>query len=345
MLYKFNKENAEKCERIKIHTPSSLGIKEKDIENFLYPRLYEIFSEDHLMPIAQQRRMQEEADLLALDKDGNLFIFELKRWESEPNNLLQVMKYGQKFGRYSYDKLAEFVENQNSFGGLTLQNAHKEYFELTKSLDESEFNRDQTFVLVTHGTDSETISAIDFWSKKGLKIKSAPYRIYQIEEQPYIQFEKFNPEGDVITEENINSFIVNTNKTWNETAWKDMLNDLQKGEASAYYDRKYGICNITQGSTVYLYHTEVGVIAKGKTIKNYEIRDIGDDKNEEYFVQLKFDWAIPEARWKDEAIAPWEINAALNSGHRFRQTVFSVSESMQRAIDKIHEEKQQSKIE
>ena len=97
MLYKLNRDEIESSARIDVKTPADFDLKEKDIENFLRSRLDEVVSEDHLMLIGQERAMQEEADLLALDKDGKLYIFELKRWQSNQENILQVLRYGADF--------------------------------------------------------------------------------------------------------------------------------------------------------------------------------------------------------------------------------------------------------
>ena len=87
MLYKFVRDKPESSARIEVKTPQDVGLSEKDIENFLKSRLSEVVSEDQLMLIGQEREWQEEADLLTLDKDRTLYIFELKKWESRQENL------------------------------------------------------------------------------------------------------------------------------------------------------------------------------------------------------------------------------------------------------------------
>lgn len=57
------------------------------------------------MPIFKERKFQEEPDIMALDTNGNLYIFELKRWQAKEENLLQVLRYGQLFGNSSYEDL------------------------------------------------------------------------------------------------------------------------------------------------------------------------------------------------------------------------------------------------
>ena len=340
MLYKLDVSEPEKSTKVSLKTPSSLGVHEKHIEGFLRSRLSEVVSEDYLMLIGQERRWQEEADLLALDKKGDLFIFELKRWQSNSENILQVMRYGQIFGRYKYNKLQDLARRQQKLEG-SLQEKHKEYFELPNALDESEFNQDQQFVLVTNGIDADSISAVDYWSRKGLRITCSPYRTNEIGHQPYIQFDTYNPNDDVILEVNTQFFIVNTNRTYMGPAWKTMLGNMTTGRASAYYDRKFSICNIPRNSIIYLYHTHVGVVAKGKSTDSFGREDYEGDKDAEYYVPLDFHWAVNEEDWATDAVGPWEINSRLKTGHRFRQTVFGIPEQMANAIDDIAKEKQQ----
>ena len=338
MLYKLNVDEIESSARMEVKTPADFNLREEDIENFLKSRLDEIVSEDQLMLIGQERRGQEEADLLALDKDGVLYIFELKRWESNQENILQVMRYGQIFGRYTYDELEDLAKRQQRLDGV-LKEKHKEYFDLDKELSDSDFNKDQVFVLVTNGMDKDTISAVKFWSQKGVRIECSPYRIYDINGEPYIQFDTYNPEDEVLPEENTSYFIVNTNKTYMSNVWKDMLNDHSTGKAAAYYDRKISVCRILKGFRVYLYHTGVGVIASGVATSGYEKADYESDKDAEFFVPLEFDWVVDESQWDAKAPKAREINRRLNSGHRFRQTAFAITKDMTDSIDSIAKEK------
>ena len=334
MLYKLVKRRIESSVRMELKTPQDVGLSEENIENFLKSRLNEIVSEDQLMLIGQERKRQEEADLLALDKDGTLYIFELKKWQSEPENLLQVMRYGQIFGRYTYEQLEDLAKRQQKLES-PLKKGHKEYFQLDKELSESEFNKDQVFVLVTNGMDKDTISAVNYWSQKGVRIECSPYRIYEIDGEPYIQFDTYNPDDEVLPEENTGIFIVNTNNTYMQDAWKDMI---EKCKASAYYGRKFSVCKISNGSRVYLYHTGVGVIAKGAATATYKISNYDGDKDEEFAVPLRFNWALRENEWDKKAPKASEINQRLGSGYRFRQTVFAITQEMANAIDDIYSE-------
>ena len=340
MLYQINKTTPADSDRVRIESPEALGINEKHIEDFLASHLVELIPEDQLMLLAQERQFQEEADILALDKVGTLFIFELKRWKSNAENLLQVMRYGQIFGRYDYQRLEQLAHRHQRLEG-SLRAKHQEYFSLPAPLPEEAFNADQRFVVVTNGVDRDTLQAIKYWDRKGVKIDSLTYKLYRIGDQPYIQFETYNPELDLQLEENPGVYIVNTNFSYMENAWKEMLGDGRTGKAAAYYDRKNAVRRISKGSTVFLYQTGSGVVAKGRATTDFQMTDQDGVEEEQYFVPLQFDWALSaSATWSKLAPKAHEINAATNASNRFRQTVFNVSKDTAEAIQKIYERKQ-----
>lgn len=336
MLYNFSLKHPEASTRVLVQSPANFQIKEKDIEVFFAAHLNEIILEDQLMLIGQERAMQEEADLLALDRSGRLYIFELKRWQSKAENLLQVLRYGQIFGRYKYEALQSLAKRHQKLDG-DLREKHKLHFELDDALTESAFNHDQVFVIITNGIDHDTLEAIQYWKNKGIKIDSLTYRFYKTDTEPLIWFDVYNPDQDVIFEENPEIFCINTNVTYMADAWSDML---RQGRVSAYYDRKYAVSRIPKGSTIYLYHTGNGIIAKGKTTNVYQKGPCDGNPDEEFYVPVKFEWKLDNPqKWKD-AVKAWEINNKLGAGYRFRQTCFGISKEFAETIDSIYTQKQ-----
>jgi hypothetical protein len=61
-----------------LSTLEKAGWLEKDLENVLSARIPDVLRENQLMVIFQERRRQEEPDILAFDISGALHIFELK---------------------------------------------------------------------------------------------------------------------------------------------------------------------------------------------------------------------------------------------------------------------------
>src|SRR3989442_15669325 len=96
--------STEKCRTERLQ---SFGLDERALQDILFKSLDRLFPDDELILLMQSRRWQEEPDLMAVDKDGNLYIFELKAWESHSENLLQVLRYGQIHGTSKYTDLDE----------------------------------------------------------------------------------------------------------------------------------------------------------------------------------------------------------------------------------------------
>lgn len=106
MLYKLNRlDNRHEYQKVKRVALADLGWKEKDLERLMSHNIQDFISSNDLMTIFTERSRQEEPDIMALDRHGDLYIFELKRWSGQQENLLQVLRYGQLFGRSNYDDL------------------------------------------------------------------------------------------------------------------------------------------------------------------------------------------------------------------------------------------------
>ena len=96
----------------------------------------------------------------------------------------------------------------------------------------------------------------------------------------------------------------------------------------------------SRNSIVFLYHNRVGVIAKGRATSTYKSAAYENDPDEEYYIPLQMSWAVDNpAEWPVRIVPPWEINKRLESGHRFRQTAFSISEDMAKVIDNVWSER------
>ena len=162
MLYKLD-TTAKDYSKVNRVTLSSFGWKELDLQELLSNHIQDLISASELMPIFNERPRQEEPDILALDKNGDLYIFELKRWSSHQENLLQVLRYGQLYGNSNYDELNEMFKKylKDKDSGAELQEIHQQYFDLADSsrLSKEDFNRKQHFLVVTNVLDQKTVEA------------------------------------------------------------------------------------------------------------------------------------------------------------------------------------------
>ena len=167
-----------------------------------------------------------------------------------------------------------------------------------------------------------------------------PYDVFSINGDPYLQMRPYNPTGAAVVERNTNYYIVNTNVSHIPDAWKEMIGDHKTGKAATYYDRKEAVCRIQKRSIVYLYHTGIGVIAKGESTSMFQEGNGERYGDEEYYIPLDFEWAYGKDEWNSKAPTALEINQRLGTGHKFRQTVFSIDKEMAGKIDEIAKEKQ-----
>jgi hypothetical protein len=153
----------------------TFGLDERALQDILFRSLDRLFPDDELILLMQSRHWQEEPDLMAVDKKGNLFIFELKAWESHSSNLLQVLRYGQLYGAMKYPELDAWYKKATD-SSQSLKIAHKAKFGI--ELSEEDFNRKQVFVVITNGLDYRTREAAQYWRSSGLDVRPWVYRVY-----------------------------------------------------------------------------------------------------------------------------------------------------------------------
>ncbi|WP_423820699.1 hypothetical protein V5738_10180 [Salinisphaera sp. SPP-AMP-43] len=326
MLFYLDDDNKSEITEVPASTLARLGWLEKDLEELIAKHIDKVVREDQLFVIHQERRYQEEPDILAIDRYGHLHIFELKRWRSSPENLLQVLRYGQIFGQYDFSGLNHLFRNYLlRIGGVSqrdLSDAHREYFELEEALPKDSFNQEQRFVVVTDGLDRDTREAIDYWSGHGLAVTALSYQVYRTKSNDLLfEVRPYGPEGDTFMELPDGLSVINTNATYMPDAWKDMLS---QEKAAAYYGRKTAVSSISKGSPVALYHTGVGIIAFGKTTDTFRRAPCGSDPDAEYYLPCEFETTVNPITEPEKAITARDINKQLASSYRFRLTAYTL---------------------
>lgn len=103
MLYKLS-QNKQDYTKVKRVTLAEIGWKELDLQRLMSSHIQDFIYSNDLLTIFNERPRQEEPDILAIDRNGDLYILELKRWSSDRENLLQVLRYGQLNGSSNYDE-------------------------------------------------------------------------------------------------------------------------------------------------------------------------------------------------------------------------------------------------
>lgn len=233
--------------------------KEKDLENLLANNLGELYFEDgQLMPIFQERQRQEEPDLCALDKDGNLIIFELKRDYVPGDTTIQVMRYSQMFGQKKYPELNHLYQTYTKSSN-ELKMIHADTFGLESPLYDEQFNNKQKLVIVGSSSDISLIEAVEYWKSKKLDIDFLPYRFYKIGQDVYFDFFA-KPYDYHINPRDKKGILFDTNRSYDENSVWDMF---EKQKISAYGGASRYINSFNKGDYVLYYHKGWGVIGAG----------------------------------------------------------------------------------
>lgn len=312
MLYKYENNTLEK---LGYYSYSYFKGKEKDLENLLAENLNDLYMEDaQLMPIFQERQRQEEPDLLAVDKNGNLVVFELKRGEVKGDTTIQVMRYTQNYGQKSYFELNKIYKKYN-LTGLELKNAHKEAFGLDKALDESEFNKKQKMVIVGNSLDISLINAVEYWKNKKLDIDFLPYRFYKINKEIYFEFfaKPYDYHLNVLDKKGI---IFDTCRSYYENAVWDMFKDKK---ISAYNSASKFIKSFNKGDYVFYYHKGWGIIGAG-IIKSSQPKEISSNKGRELYHTVELLTPVIANENEIKYILPSEICELLGKNFYWAST-------------------------
>ncbi len=319
MLYELNNNNKKEIKKVTKKNFQHIGWTEKDFELLLSQNIENLISTNDLMTIFTERPYKEEPDILALDKKGDLYIFELKRWFSNTENLLQVLRYGQLYGNSNYDDLNELFYRTHKCKNKELIEEHKKYFNLDDdiALKSNDFNKNQHFLIVTNGMDLKTIEAIIYWKKCGLNIDGIIYWVFEIENKYFIEFNMYSPLQNQLEYESCN-YILNTNYSNSEKSHNEMLN--QKKAAAYCGGWKEKIAKLQENDVVFLYQTGVGIVAYGKADGKLCKKEWDGIEDDEYYMELKDFYILPKP------ISASEMKRLAKKGFAFRTTMYSIDD-------------------
>ena len=190
MLYRYTEEEENGKFFFDLNKVESFSIFEFGNEKTLENILAEIFSYDGAyMPIFQERRLQPEPDLVALDENGNLILFELKRGYIDKKAALddRLFRYHSVWKNFSYDDLNKNYRKYKKDNSADLLDDHKKFFGV--SLSKSDFNRAQKLIAVANVVSDDLIDYIESLNKRGdYTVDFIPYRFYKVGKEVFIEF-------------------------------------------------------------------------------------------------------------------------------------------------------------
>ena len=220
-------------------------------------------------------------------------IFELKRGIAGEDAVLQAIGYAQKAGRWQFADLERryktYAESTGS-KNVSLQEAHKEAFEIDPPLLPAEFNRRQILYVVGSAANEDLISAIDYWKKQGLAVEFLPYRVYKIGKERYFEFFSLpydrhrNPGA-------VKGVLFDTNRSYDENSIWEMM---EKSRVAAYGKVKHVVEYLSKGDIVFFSHKWRGIVGAAEVTGS-----VKSEEPEEKYRDVRFLTPVPK---KEEGI-------------------------------------------
>jgi len=163
-------------------TFAAAGIKERDDLQRLLRNQIEIVAQDTLV-IAEEfgdwEGSNRRIDLLGLDKDANLVVFELKRSEDGGHMDLQAIRYAAMVSTMTFEKVEEvYAEYLRRLGKeVNSRTAILEFLGWDEA-EESPFAQDVRVVLVSAEFSKELTTSVMWLNEKGLDIRCVRLKPY-----------------------------------------------------------------------------------------------------------------------------------------------------------------------
>lgn len=294
---------------------------EKYLEEILSSMIGESIFQDYLV-FGRERSFQKEADIFAINEDGDLVIFELKvDGQYDRSKVLQVMDYAAIFSKWGYKEINEHYKKCMRTSEEFLSKFEEKF---PDGVSKDKFNRRQKMIIISNSSEKSISSAVEYWKRQGIDIEEYFYRFYKINNEFLFEITTDN----FATEDSQNCWI-NTNSKYDKDAYKDMIINQK---AAAYGDRANVITESMKNGYIFLYHNGYGIIAAG--IGKNLIKE--NNKEEEKYIKLKnFIHGCDDEGKIIKYIEPKELKYILEQDFYFPNTKIALDKKKAELLYKI----------
>jgi hypothetical protein len=163
-----------------VPTPFQVEHEEAILEDWLEENPDGILEDGKLLVIGRQvtTNLGTMIDLLALDREGNVVVIELKRDRTPRDTLAQALEYASFAEQLNASQLEGILQSYMNDESLALTEYHREYFDLAP--DEAvAFNKDQRIVLVGQRITTEIRQTASFLRNKGIRVTCVEFSFFQ----------------------------------------------------------------------------------------------------------------------------------------------------------------------
>jgi hypothetical protein len=197
-------------------TFKNLGLKERDIEEFLRLNINLVLGdEETLLVVGQQVRNEQSgvSDLTAIDSDGNIVLIEIKRDVEDVKGRreafeFQAIRYAASYAKIKtpddlvdlvYSSYIEHHKNEYELGELTSTEQATRLLNqfLVSNNALKTFNSKQRVMLIASSFDNQTLSAVAWLISNGVDISCFTITPIIAGEQYFLNIEKLLPPPDL----------------------------------------------------------------------------------------------------------------------------------------------------
>ena len=172
-------------------------------------------------------RSKQKIDLLALDRQGNCVIIELKRGKPSRTAITQILEYAAGVSQLSFTELEQLAYRWCQQQGMefsTLTALHSEFFGYELGdIRKSAFNQKQRLVLISEGVDTRVLEVAEYLRALGLDLTYISYFSYHAPDEILVATETVLG-GSVVKEEQ-RSYASSTQQFMTLTSFVEMLQE------------------------------------------------------------------------------------------------------------------------
>lgn len=153
--------------------------REKVLEDWLSANPDALIEGQGLMVIGRQvtTNLGTFIDLLALDRQGNAVVMELKRGRTPRDTLAQALEYTSFVEGLSYNEMEQLLRRYTANDTAVLSEEHARLFDLGEGEGVS-FNKDQHIVVVGYDVTQEIKQTSNFLRKKGIDVTCVEFGFF-----------------------------------------------------------------------------------------------------------------------------------------------------------------------
>jgi hypothetical protein len=248
--------------------PSSVGLLEKHIENWLAAHPEILFPGELILVIAQSISGDSMADILALDSSGRLIVVEIKRDWSSRETVGQLLDYAARLNDCGYAFLEGLARKYGRDDTLDLFKTFQDTFP-ESPVARDDLGSSQRILVVAPDADESLHSIVDWLAKHRVPIQFVPFSIYadanRIPRFLSLDGVTFVSEREVPNDSWAGHWIFNTNEAFGAGAYDRMF----KRDVAAIYGYPNGPQNLEgarKDDIVLAYVNQQGLRAVGRVV-------------------------------------------------------------------------------